>query len=211
MPSRFCAHLAHVEAAQHVVGAELDDHPVHVVVERPADARQPAGGGVAGDAGVDHRHVRRAVRVQPGLELRHEALAPRAGRSPRSANRRRRGCAPRPPPRRPAPASAASASARLRIAPPCPICPDGTAACRGRVHMSSPVLSRSSRSRMWRSPSRGNAGPVNILRGVTLQRGARRDAGPRRAVGIGQVLAADADGRARGRDLRAGSRCWART
>ncbi len=142
------------------------------------------------------------LRVQPGLELRHEALAPRAGRRRRSANRRRRGCAPPPPPGRPAPAPAASASARLRIALRAPYARDGAAAGRGRVHMSSPVIALEDVALTLM----GNAGPVNILRGVTLEVAPRRDARPRRPVGLGQVVAADADGRARDRDRRAGHR-----
>ena len=89
------AHRPDVEAAQHVVGAELDDDGVDLGAEDGSDPRQPAGAGLARDAGIDHARVRRPVRVEPCLELRREALM-RGGRSPPSANCRRRGCAPRP-------------------------------------------------------------------------------------------------------------------
>ena len=41
-----------VEPAQHVVGAELEDHPVGAVGHRPVEPVEPAGGGVAGDARI---------------------------------------------------------------------------------------------------------------------------------------------------------------
>ena len=42
-----------VEPAQHVVGAEFDDHAVGAVGHRPVEPVEPAGGGVAGDARID--------------------------------------------------------------------------------------------------------------------------------------------------------------
>ena len=52
-----------VGAAQHVVGAEFEDHPVGPVRHRPVEPVEAAGGGVAGDAGIGDRHV-----VALGLE-----------------------------------------------------------------------------------------------------------------------------------------------
>ena len=46
-----------VEAAQHVVGAELHDHPVGAVGHGPVEPVEPAGGGVAGDARIGDLHL----------------------------------------------------------------------------------------------------------------------------------------------------------
>ena len=145
----------------------------------------------------------RAVRAQPGLELRHEALAPPAARSPRSANCRRRGCGPRPPPPRRSARSAASGEGEVAHRARGPICP-AMAPRLGRegIHMSTPVMALEDVALTLE----GNAGPVNILRGITPRGPPRRDAGPRRAVGLRQVVAPDADGRPRDRDRRAGDR-----
>jgi hypothetical protein len=41
-----------IDSAQHVVGAELDDHGVRSFRHRPVQAREAARGGVAGDARI---------------------------------------------------------------------------------------------------------------------------------------------------------------
>ena len=62
-----------LDPAQHVVGAELDDHGVGAFRHRPIEPRQPAGSGIAGDAGIDD------LRGNPFggercLQTRHEAV-----------------------------------------------------------------------------------------------------------------------------------------
>ena len=47
-------HPVRGQAAQAVVGAELDDHDLRRIGERPVEPRQPAGAGVARDPGIDH-------------------------------------------------------------------------------------------------------------------------------------------------------------
>ncbi len=75
MPVEVRARDRRVDPAQQVVAAQRHDHRVDLRRQRPVDPRQPARRGVAGDAGVDQLDIR-AVLVQPGLQLRHEALAP---------------------------------------------------------------------------------------------------------------------------------------
>ena len=41
-----------IDAAQHVVGAEFEDHRLGAVRHRPVEPGEPAGGGVAGHAGI---------------------------------------------------------------------------------------------------------------------------------------------------------------
>ena len=59
-------------AAQHVVGAEFEDHRVGAVSDRPVEPRQSARGGVAGDAGILDRD-----RDAFGLERLFELLRKR--------------------------------------------------------------------------------------------------------------------------------------
>lgn len=63
-----------IDAAERVVGAELDDHGVGVVAHRPVDPRQAVAGGVAGDSGVDDRDVM-AAGAEGGFEPGGERLA----------------------------------------------------------------------------------------------------------------------------------------
>ena len=64
-----------VERAQHVVGAQFDDHEVGLArqpVERPAEPRAPGLAGIARHAAVDHGRGD-AVAAQARLQLRREA------------------------------------------------------------------------------------------------------------------------------------------
>ena len=62
-----------LEAAQHVVGAELDDQRVGVSRNRPVVPLKPVGGRVAGNAGIEHLDVptlgakRRLQAIRKGL------------------------------------------------------------------------------------------------------------------------------------------------
>ena len=58
-----------VDAAQHVIGAELQDHEIGAFAEREIDARESAPGRVARDARVNDRGVE-SIRAQPPLQLR---------------------------------------------------------------------------------------------------------------------------------------------
>ena len=75
--SRIAASVSFVsvglQAAQHVVGAEFDDQRVGVGRNRPVVAREAVLGGVARDAGVDHRDVK-TLGSQRRLELVGKAL-----------------------------------------------------------------------------------------------------------------------------------------
>ena len=63
------------QAAQHVVGAELDDQRVRVRRDRPIVAREPVLRGVARDARVDDLHV-----PTPGAQRRLELVGKRLSR-----------------------------------------------------------------------------------------------------------------------------------
>ena len=64
----------HGLAAQAVVAAELDHHEGRVMrFEQPRQAREPAGGGVARDTGVDHG-ITVPFALQAFLELRNPRL-----------------------------------------------------------------------------------------------------------------------------------------
>ena len=115
MPSRFCARRPRVEAAQHVVAAERDDHRVDVVASDQSIRASPPAVVSPETPPLITVTSGAPFAAQPGLEPRHEALGLGQSEALRSANRRRRGCAPRPPPGRRS-ASSASASARLRSA-----------------------------------------------------------------------------------------------
>ncbi len=67
-----------IDAAQHVVGAELDDHRIGAVRHRPVEPRQPARGGVAGDARIGDLD-REALGRERLLELGREGVV---GRKP---------------------------------------------------------------------------------------------------------------------------------
>ena len=69
-----------LQAAQHVVGAELDDQRVGVSRNRPVVAGEAVGGRVAGDAGVDDLDI-----PTLGAKRRLEAIGKRlAGRQAKS-------------------------------------------------------------------------------------------------------------------------------
>jgi hypothetical protein len=63
-----------VDAAQHVVGAELDDDDVGLRGNGPFEPRQPVGGGVARHAGIDDGDVV-AARLERHLKLLGEGFA----------------------------------------------------------------------------------------------------------------------------------------
>ena len=73
-------HLVRGQAAQAVVGAELDDHDLRRVGERPVEPRQPAGAGIARDPGVDHVP---AVAFGPerGFQTRREGVFARQSKA----------------------------------------------------------------------------------------------------------------------------------
>ena len=66
-------HAGDGQAAQAVVGAELDDQDPHVAFERPVEAAQAARRRVARDAGVDDL-VRIPLGVEPRLNQRRDRL-----------------------------------------------------------------------------------------------------------------------------------------
>ena len=61
------------QAAQAVIGAELDDRGRRRLCEHPVEPRQPAGAGIARDPGVDHPPVV-APRPQRGFEPGREGV-----------------------------------------------------------------------------------------------------------------------------------------
>ena len=82
--SRLRFHLCDRQAAQAVVGAELEHQHVDVAVERPVQPAQAAGRRVAGHAGI-HDLVAIALRVQPRLNQRRHRLLARQAESGREA------------------------------------------------------------------------------------------------------------------------------
>jgi hypothetical protein len=72
------AHGDGVQAAQAVVGPELQDDQIRFVLQRPAQAGPAAAGGVPGQAGVGHTDpaalVRQALVQQTLLQLGGERL-----------------------------------------------------------------------------------------------------------------------------------------
>ena len=71
--SRLARTVAGVDAAQHVVGAEFEDHEIRLVGQRPVEPRQPARRRVAGRPAIDDLRVD-PVGAQPRFELRRKAL-----------------------------------------------------------------------------------------------------------------------------------------
>ena len=61
-------------SAQHIVGADFQDHRIGVVRHRPIEPRQGIRGGVAGDAGIDHGRGE-PLCGQRRLQPRHKAFA----------------------------------------------------------------------------------------------------------------------------------------
>ena len=104
---RRCRRLG-LEAAQHVVSAELDDQRVSVSRDGPVIASKPVRGRVAGDAGIENLHIptlgakRRLQAVRKGLAGRQaetggqavsqddEADRPGGGMRSRRQSRRQR-------------------------------------------------------------------------------------------------------------------------
>ena len=84
--------------AQHVVGAELEDHGVGALRHRPVEPGEPAERGVAGDAGIDDLD-REALGLERLLELGREGRAggqaePAVSESPSATIRTGRSAAP---------------------------------------------------------------------------------------------------------------------
>src|SRR5215471_12666463 len=65
-----------LDATQRVVGAERQDHEIWLVGERPVEPRKTARGGVAGDPRIDHPR-RDPVFVEPCLQPHRESLSGR--------------------------------------------------------------------------------------------------------------------------------------
>ncbi len=74
MASRFFSVMFRADAAQHVVGAEFEDDELGSVRDRPVEPRQPAGGGVAGHAGIGDHDIVTLV-AQRLLKFFRETLA----------------------------------------------------------------------------------------------------------------------------------------
>ena len=80
MARRFFSVSAGRHAAQHVVGAQLQDHRIGMIGQRPVQPRQPAGRGVAGDAGIDDhrvdpRRLQRRLQLDGEFGARRQAIA----------------------------------------------------------------------------------------------------------------------------------------
>ena len=75
-PVEIGLHLRRGQAAQAVVGAELDDHDLRFIGEHPVEPRQPAGAGIAGDPGVDYPPGV-ALGPERGFQARREGVLAR--------------------------------------------------------------------------------------------------------------------------------------
>ena len=90
-----------IDAAEGIVGAELDDDGVGVVADRPVEAGETVARGIAGDPGIDDHHVTAAGgerRLQAvgeggiGLEAQTGRQAVAEGDDPDRIGERRAGC-----------------------------------------------------------------------------------------------------------------------
>ena len=70
------ARAAWIGAAQHVIGAELEDHRIRPLRHRPVQAGKPAGRSVAGHPGIGDLH-RDALGLERPLKLRREGFLDR--------------------------------------------------------------------------------------------------------------------------------------
>ena len=203
-----------IEAAQRVVGAELDQHDVGLVGQHPVEPVEPARRGVAGHALIQDRDVA-ALRLQRRLEPRREgllgldAVARREAVAEHGDLDRRALCIGRQPLRR---TSSRTSSSELTSAAKRPY-------AMARSHG---LLSRlaASRSLLPVQPivrfadvhldMASDAGMVNILRGITLDIASGEITAVVGPVGRRQVQPDDGGGRPGARDRRAGSR-WPAT
>ena len=69
---RFPGHIR-PDPAQHIVGAEFDDHGVGARRHRPIEPAEPVGGRIAGNAGIRDLHGNAFARERR-LQPRHEAI-----------------------------------------------------------------------------------------------------------------------------------------
>ena len=181
------------QAAQHVVGAELDDQRVRPRRHAPVVAREPVVGGFSGNAGVGDLDVvalgaqgafaelretparRQAVTRRQAVaerdEMQRARLRPGRRRTARDASKRRAAWTRR-------------AKCPYEALPPREFDVTMSYSCR-----------RIARCRL--EPRATGAARVHILRKVSLTIGARRGGRAGRRLGLGQIDAADDDRRAR--------------
>src|SRR6056297_3461911 len=196
-----CAARRRIETAQKIVAAEGDDHAVDGLVERPLDPGEPAGGGVAGHTGIAQFDLGTVI-LEPARHLRHEslgrpdpvALSETVAEGKDGHRLRRRDSR-----------TQAERRTKLEDWPGGPICqtaqggkPFDDDRHRSFPEECSPLAPRQRR-------------PGGYSEGHHPRCGARRDARARRSVGLWQIIAPHAHGRARTRHWRVRGRARPRS
>ena len=204
-----------IDAAQRVVGAEFDDHGVGPVRNRPVQPGEPAGGGVARHAGigdVDGEALGFERLRQLGRKgiLRRQAIT--GGERIAEHHDLHR---PRRPRHRQLPAAQTqrqSAANAAQGAGPGPICSHMSGVANNEVRMTNNSQARAGhRACRCQSLARAGRGPRSYPQRHRPAYRQRRGDWPGRPVRLGQIDAADGDGRAWSGPTPARSRSPAKT